>query len=578
MRDAFGPILGPDGVRMRLWAPAAPSVTLICDDARCPMESLDGEWFEVLVPGATAGSRYAYEVGGLCFPDPASRSQPGGVHAPSEVIDPQAYAWSNCEWRGIAWSEIVLYELHVGAFTQEGTFRAAIERLDDVRALGVNAIELMPVAQATGTRGWGYDGVLPFAPSNNYGRPDDLKALIDAAHGKGIAVFLDVVYNHFGPEGNYLHHYAPAFFTDRYHTPWGSAINLDGPQSDLVRRFFIENARYWLEDFRFDGLRLDAVDQLRDASRRHVLIKLAEEVRSAIPPDRHVHLVLENDENAARLLRAGLFDAQWNDDAHHALHVALTGERASYYRDYPQPIRALGRALTEGFVYQGEASAHRGKKRGEPSMDLPPTAFVDFLQNHDQIGNRALGERITMLAPWEAVRAAAAIVLLAPSIPLLFMGEEWGASTPFLFFCDFSGDLARAVAEGRRAEFPGGPDPNDVATFRRSKLRWEERGEPMRREILTFYSNALAARRKHIVPLIGSGDDPVRTCELVAPRVIRAQWTFSEDTRLTLFANLGPQAFRHACCDGERIFAAGLRSGDVAFPPWSAEWSVTRGS
>lgn len=528
-------------MQFNLWAPALREVGLLLDEVRYEMQPRDDGWFACNADART-GSRYWYDVGDLCVPDPAARFAPEGVHAPSEVVDPNGYAWRH-EWDGIPWNETVLYELHVGTFTPEGTYRAAIGHFDALRDLGITAIELMPVAQAGGKRGWGYDGVLPFAPHCAYGRPDDLKALIDAAHGNGIAVFLDVVYNHFGPEGNYLHRYAPQFFTDRHHTPWGSAINLDGPGSGVVRQFFFDNALYWLREFRFDGLRLDAVHELRDDSPKHFLVELAERVRAAIPTGRRVHLVLENDDNEARFLTDY---AQWNDDAHHVLHVVLTNERSGYYRDYGDPIRALGRALTEGFAYQGEDSQHRGRPRGTPSAHLPPSAFVDFLQNHDQVGNRALGERITMLAPWERVRIAATIVLLAPSVPLLFMGEEWGASTPFLFFCDFSGDLARRVTEGRRREFPGSPDPNDPATFERSKLRWEERGEPSHREIAEFYRETLALRREHVVPLL----DLTRveaSYELLAPLVVQVCWTFE-----------GPVTFV-------------LRAD---FADWTIEWSI----
>jgi maltooligosyltrehalose trehalohydrolase len=519
-------------MEFKLWAPALSRAALLLGDARHEMRACGDGWFACSAPART-GDRYWYDTGELRVPDPASRFQPEGVHAPGEVVDPDAYAWRHA-WSGRAWNELVFYELHVGTFTREGTFRAAIERLDDLRELGVTALELMPVAQASGRRGWGYDGVFPFAPHCAYGRPDDLKALVDAAHGKGLAVFLDVVYNHFGPDGNYLHHYAPQFFTDRHHTPWGSAINLDGPGSAVVRDFLCDNALYWLQEFRFDGLRLDAVHELRDDSPKHFLVELAERVRAAIQPGRRVHLVLENDDNAARFLDDY---AQWNDDAHHVLHVAVTEEREGYYRDYGDPVRALGRVLAEGFAYQGEFSQHRGRPRGEPSAHLHPAVFVDFLQNHDQIGNRALGERITALAPWERVKAAVTIMLLAPSIPLLFMGEEWGASTPFLYFCDFTGDLARAVTEGRRREYPGSPDPNDPATFERSKLNWDERSQPPHREIAAFYRETLALRRAQVVPLLEKRCVDA-SYELLGPSVVRVRWTFEGPLAYTLVADL----------------------------------------
>jgi len=357
---AFGAELSAAGVRFRFWAPAVSNVVLRLDGDRLAMEAQSEGWFELFVVGAKAGGRYCYEVDEGCVPDPASRFQPEGVHAPSEIVDPGAYRWRRSDWHSRPWHETVLYELHVGTFTERGTFRAAIERLDGLRELGVNAIELMPVAQAAGDRGWGYDGVFPFAPSRAYGRPEDLRALIDAAHAREIAVFLDVVYNHFGPEGNYLHRYAPAFFTERHHTPWGNAINFDGSQSETVRRFFVENALYWLEDFRFDGLRLDAVHEVRDDSERHILVEIAENVRDEIPAGRNVHLVLENDDNAARFLGKPhgklLYDAQWNDDAHHAAHVALTGERAGYYRD-------AGFARASCFAGNGSRFLRGGQKR-----------------------------------------------------------------------------------------------------------------------------------------------------------------------------------------------------------------------
>jgi maltooligosyltrehalose trehalohydrolase len=349
----------------------------------------------------------------------------------------------------------VIYELHVGTFTPEGNFQAIIGKLDYLVDLGVTAIEMMPIADFPGRRNWGYDGVLPFAPDSIYGRPDDLKALVDAAHACGIMVFLDVVYNHFGPDGNYLAAYAPQFFNNNRTTPWGAAINYDGPHSRPVRDFAIHNALYWIKEFHLDGLRLDAVHAITDLGPRHLLDELAERVRAAAGA-RHVHLILENEENAATTLLRNArgqplhYTAQWNDDLHHVLHVAATGEAAGYYREYKGDTDKLGRALAEGFAFQGEMMAYRGKPRGESSAHLPPGAFVAFIQNHDQIGNRAFGDRLGRIAPPEAVRAVAAMYLLAPQTPMLFMGEEWGASHPFPFFCDFGGELSGAVRNGRR--------------------------------------------------------------------------------------------------------------------------------
>ncbi|PYX83975.1 MAG: malto-oligosyltrehalose trehalohydrolase, partial [Acidobacteria bacterium] len=396
--------------------------------------------------------------------------------------------WQDTKWLGRRWEEAVIYELHVGTFTPEGTFAAVEKRLPYLAELGVTAVELMPVADFPGSRNWGYDGVLPFAPDSRYGRPQDLKHLVQSAHRLGLMIFLDVVYNHFGPEGNYLHAYAPQFFTKRHHTPWGDAINFDGPDNRAVRDFFIENALYWLNEFNFDGLRLDAVHAIVDDSKPDILTELAGRARAQAGPGRHVHLVLENDDNAARYLRRGdrpnYYDAQWNDDIHHSLHMIITGETDGYYADYAEaPVRHVGRCLTQGFDYQGELSKFRGgQKRGEPSRDLPLSAFVSFLQNHDQIGNRAFGQRLGSITDPRALRAAITVLLLAPSPPLLFMGEEFHAHTPFLFFCDFGGELAQAVTDGRRNEFarfarfsdPATraqiPDPIAQETFERSKL------------------------------------------------------------------------------------------------------------
>ena len=459
----FGATCVDGGVRFRIWAPAVTSVDLKLEDKDAPslvsMAGMGGGWFEVVTNAARASSRYRFRIDDrIDVPDPASRYQPEDVLGPSMVIDPGAFPWQHGEWRGRPWHEAVLYELHVGTFSPAGTFDGVRERLDYLAELGVTAVELMPVADFSGRRNWGYDGVLPYAPDSAYGTPDDLKRLVDAAHGRGLMMFLDVVYNHFGPEGNFLHAYAPEFFTDRFHTPWGAAIDFARRE---VRDFFIHNALYWLEEYRFDGLRLDAVHAIVDRSKPDILEELADRVHARFGESRHVHLVLENDDNAARYLtrmpdgRVRRYTAQWNDDIHHALHVLATGEHDGYYEDYvDRTVDLLGRCLTEGFAYQGEPSRHRdGKPRGEPSAELPPTAFVSFIQNHDQVGNRAFGERISALAELDALRAVTAILLLAPSPPLLFMGEEWAAAEPFLFFCDFHEELAARVRDGRRGEF-----------------------------------------------------------------------------------------------------------------------------
>jgi malto-oligosyltrehalose trehalohydrolase len=582
-------LLAGGGVEFRLWAPSRGDVSVVVDGAEHALEQRDGGWFTRTIAAAGAGSRYAFAFAGeaLRVPDPASRFQPDGVHAPSMVIDPRAYAWRETAWRGRPWHEIVLYELHVGTFTPGGTYASAVERLDELVRLGVTAVELMPLAQPAGTRNWGYDGVLPFAPQHAYGTPEELKAFVDAAHARGLCVFLDVVYNHFGPEGNYLHAFADAVFTERHHTPWGAAINVDGERSETVRELFVQNALYWLREYRFDGLRLDAVHEIRDDSPRPFLAELAARVRAAVEPGRHVHLVLENDANQARLLSD--YDAQWNDDVHHAFHVLATGETDGYYRDYArEPARLLARALSEGFAYQGEPSEHRGgAPRGERSASLPATAFVNFLQNHDQVGNRAFGERISALASAEAVRAEAAVLLLAPAIPLLFMGQEWAASTPFLFFSDFGAELGRAVTEGRRKEFAAWPafsdpatreripDPQDPATLRASTLPWEERAHPEHASMLAFHERLLALRARQITPRLASGAHG-DGYELLGPTAFRVRWRLGDGALLTLVANLGAQPATAAyAADGAPLFVLGdvpASADGGTLGPWSAGW------
>jgi malto-oligosyltrehalose trehalohydrolase len=516
----FGGQVQPDErVRFRLWAPGQEGVSLVIDRQEAlPMERREDRWFELTTDLARAGSHYAYQLSdGMRVPDPASRQQAETVHGLSVVVDPLSYVWRSAGWRGRPWTDVVLYELHTGTFSDSGDYAGVEHRLDYLAELGVTAIELMPVADFSGSRNWGYDGVLPFAPARPYGTPDQLKALIDAAHERGLMMFLDVVYNHFGPDGNYLGQYAPQFFTGRHHTPWGAAIDFSQP---VVREFFIHNALYWLNEFRFDGLRLDAVHAILDDSPTHILTELAGRVRDACGPDRYVHLVLENDANQARFLGPGRYDAQWNDDFHHASHVVLTRESEGYYVDYQRdPLAALGRALAQGFVYQGETSIHRDNEpRGEPTHDLSLSAFVAFLQNHDQVGNRAFGERLPQLIRPELLKAAASILILSPQIPMLFMGEEWASARPFQYFCDFEGDLAEAVRDGRRREFVKFPafadpavrdripDPNDVATFERSKLNWSEAASEGHADHLRYCRELLAVRRDVIMPRLAGVD------------------------------------------------------------------------
>lgn len=598
----FGAELQPDGsVRFRLWAPAAKQVSLVLErnDANpIPLVSTNGGWYELLTNEARAGSLYRFQIdSGTKVPDPASRFQPHDVKGPSEVLDPSAFDWTDKQWRGLPWEQAVTYELHVGTFTPEGTFRGAEQKLDYLRDLGVTAIELMPLSDFPGSRNWGYDGVLPYAPDSSYGRPEDLKRLVQTAHAKGLMVFLDVVYNHFGPEGNYLHLYSPQFFTNRHHTPWGDAINFDGPDSRVVRDFFIHNALYWLEEYHFDGLRLDAVESIVDGSKPDILTELATTVRNRFGTDRLVHLILENGDNIARYLERDpygavcLYNAQWNDDIHHALHVLLTGESDGYYSDYVKdPMVNLCRSLREGFVYQGDYSEYHGEHRGELSRDLPPSAFVSFLQNHDQVGNRALGDRIIHLTSPGALKAAMEILLLAPAPPLLFMGEEFGATTPFLFFCDFHGDLAAAVTNGRRNEFArfskfsspevrdSIPDPNAEETFVRSKLDWNSLDDAAHSGWLQLYRKLLGIRQRVVVPQLGIKSESRCRSSHDSERALSIDWSFEHGAQLELRANLGESTAEINQTSGTRFYVSN-RDADAAIeqghlPAWSVVWSL----
>ncbi len=590
-RMPFGAAVEADGrVRFRLWAPSHDEVRIELDGAEpVPMAREPDGWHALVTGAARPGTRYRFVLpDGLRVPDPASRHQPEDVHGPSEVVDPAAHPWTDGAWRGRPWEETVLYELHIGTFTPEGTFLAAIDRLDHLAALGVTAIEIMPVAEFPGRRNWGYDGVLPYAPDAVYGRPEDLKALVGAAHARGISVLLDVVYNHFGPEGNYLWAVARDTFTERHKTPWGAAINFDGPGSRMVRDYFIHNALYWIEEFHLDGLRLDAVHAIIDHGPQHLLQELAERVRAA--PDRPIHLILENEENQAfRLARddAGRplqHTAQWNDDVHHVLHVAASGEASGYYAEYKDDTVKLGRALAEGFAFQGELMPYRGHARGEPSGGLPPTAFVAFIQNHDQVGNRAFGDRLHAVAPPGAMRAIAAAYLLLPQVPMLFMGEEWSAATPFPFFCDFGPDLAEAVRKGRREEFSRFPefadpatreripDPLAEATFASAKLRWEEITREPHAEWLAWYRRILAVRRTEVVPRLAR-QRVGGTYDVVADGAVAVRWP---DAGLALAANLSAQpvaGFPRGT--GRVIWQEGEAGEDGRFGPWAIRWSVT---
>ncbi|HEY1326126.1 MAG TPA: malto-oligosyltrehalose trehalohydrolase [Casimicrobiaceae bacterium] len=589
----FGAAVDADGVTFRLWAPGAKRIELGIEDGRptpqwqtLPRD--DEGWYATKRPDARAGTRYRYRVDGeLAVPDPASRYNPGDVHGVSAVVDAAAFDWTDTAWGGRPWHEAIVYELHVGSFSPDGTFRGVVERLDHIAHLGATAIELMPIADFPGRRNWGYDGVLLYAPDACYGTPDDLKRLVVAAHARGLMVLLDVVYNHFGPEGNYLHRLAPAFFTARHPTPWGDGLNFDGHASRTVRDFFVHNALYWLEEFNVDGLRLDAVHAIADDSRPDFLTELAAAVREGPGRARERHLVLENDRNEARRLvrdarrRPLQFTAQWNDDFHHAAHRILTGEADGYYADYDTPIACLGRCLAEGFAYQGERSAYRERSRGEASVALPPEAFVNFLQNHDQVGNRAHGERLHMLADAEALRAALAILLLAPSPPLLFMGDEFGSASPFLYFCDLEPALNAAVREGRRAEFAAmthasaagapAPDPGAIETFERSVLDWHGVGRAPHSEWLAWYRALLQRRHEAIVPLVPriiTGAAHHR-CDGAQHLVVR--WPLDDGRALVVRARLGAAApALDIPDDAEPVFVT-PHAGDSR---WAVAWHV----
>jgi maltooligosyltrehalose trehalohydrolase len=548
----------------RLWAPAAASVVLrIAEGPELEMQALPGGWWQA-DHACAPGTRYRFVLpDGLAIPDPASRAQHGGVHGWSVVVDPLAYRWQQgfCDR---PWHEAVIWEAHVGVL---GGYEGLRARLPELAGLGITAIELMPLADFPGERNWGYDGVLQFAPAAAYGTPDQLKALIDEAHGLGLMMLLDVVYNHFGPDGNYLNRTAPQFFREGSHTSWGEAIDFARPE---VAEFFTQNALYWLGEYRFDGLRLDAVQAILPYA---ALPALGRAIRTGVGPDRAVHLIVENERNDADLLGGRPFDAQWNDDLHHCLHVLLTGETEAYYADYAEsPAEKLARCLHEGFAYQGEVSVNLGHPRGTASGALPPTAFVNFVQNHDHVGNRAFGERLLALADPEAVRAALALVLLCPQIPMLFMGEESGSRSPFLFFTDHHDELADAVREGRRAEFrrfaafadPASrariPDPNAEASFTASIPRPAAEGDWP-----GFVCGLLAARATHIVPHL-PGTTSLAAAAL-GPAAVHAAWRLGNGDTLVLACNLGNTALPLILPEGVATGAATVIAATALAPP-----------
>jgi len=553
-----GANLTEGGAHFRVWAPRASGVTVRIrhkHDLRCaelPRE--DGGEFTAFVEGIVAGDTYVYRLSGGAagLPDPASRFQPDGVHGWSAVVDPGSFTWSDGEWFGREIADLVIYEIHIGTFTQEGTFDAALRHLRELRALGITAIEIMPVAQFPGMRNWGYDDVFPYAVQNSYGGPEGLRRLVNAAHRVGLAVILDVVYNHLGPEGNYLPQFGP-YFTDRYRTPWGQAINFDGPESDRVREYFVENALYWIDEYHIDGLRLDAVHAICDFSAVHILEEIADRVHDlGLSLGRQTLVIAESDLNDPRLVRSkerggyGL-DAAWNDDFHHAVHAALTGEREGYYADFGG-VDAIATAMQDRFVFAGDYSAYRRRRHGAPAGDIAAERFVVCIQNHDQVGNRACGERLSAIVSFERLKVAAAMNLLAPCVPLLFMGEEYGETNPFLYFVDHQDpELLQAVRKGRQAEFASFgwatevPDPGSPDTFQRSRLDRTRAVAGQHAQLLAMYRELLSLRRA--LPALRPGAAEVKAVFDEAASWIAWTLTTATDALLTAF-NLSERAVR----------------------------------
>lgn len=588
--------LAGGGVTFRLWAPAARLAEVALETGGPSLElhpaEADAEgWWECSVPHATAGTLYRWRIDGeLLVPDPASRQNPEGPHGPSCVVDAGQFAW-DAGWRGRPWQETVLYELHVGSFTREGTFAAATARLQQLAEAGITAVELMPVANFAGRFGWGYDGVLPYAPHHAYGTPDDLKRLVQQAHRLGMMVFLDVVYNHFGPDGNYLAAYAPGFFSRTKHSPWGAAINFDGPDSGPVRDFFIHNALYWVQEYRFDGLRLDAVHAISDDSPVHVLRELSERVRAA-SAGRHVHLVLENEDNGYEFLAPapgpGSYDGQWNDDFHHVLHVALTGETQRYYHDYGvETLDLLARCFTQGMLFEGSKRKEGGAREVVQAAPAQPlTVLVNFAHNHDQVGNRARGERLSALIPREAARLPTLLALLTPAIPMLFFGEEWGAREPFLYFADWEGELREAVRAGRKREFGHVdahdlPDPCSEDTFAASHPDPAAATRAEGSAWLAEVKAALAARRKWITPRQGRLLTGRHSAQRVGERGLSVQWRYEDGRMLSLELNLGgeplqvePQHLGPVEADLVFCHRCPPDTPRGTWPPYSARWTL----
>lgn len=592
-------VLPGGGVEFRLWAPAAEKVELCLQHGLekkfFEMDDLGGGWRGIRNLDAHHGMLYWYRINGdLLVPDPVSRFQPEDALGPSQVIDPEIFDWTDGAWQSRPWEEAIFHELHVGSYTQRGTFDSLRERLDYIADLGVTAIQIMPINSFPGRRNWGYDGVLLFAPEGTYGHPDSLKSLICEAHARGLMVFLDVVYNHFGPLGNFLPHYAPQFFTNRHVTPWGQAINFDGEGSPVVRDFFINNALYWLTEYNFDGLRFDASDWLIDETRPNFLTEMAKTIRERLGYEKH--LVLENDDNPVEYLRRDdkgrprLYNAIWDEDLHHCLHVSATDETSGYYEDYRErPVYFLAKSLTEGYAYQGEWSEYRKKDRGGETRELYSSSFVAFIQNHDQVGNRPLGDRINKLAKPKALRAITEILLLSPAPPLIFMGQEFMADSPFPFFSDLSPELAPMVSDGRlkffidlpmfkeRYNLDDMPDPSDERTFQTAILDFKQLSEPGHALWHKLHKELIEIRKREIIPRLKGVKVDGAGFEMQGDSAFKAWWTLNDGNMLTLVANLGRTASDVPDFPGYpplRLTKCGLieemRAG--VMPPWTVAW------
>jgi maltooligosyltrehalose trehalohydrolase len=546
----FGAVSSAEGVRFTLWAPEAGKVEMVSDDPGGitrvhPLERNADELFQATVSWMRCGDLYRYRICGKePYPDPASRFQPEGVHGPSEIIDPGAFSWTDDDWPGLDFEDTVLYEMHVGTFSPEGTFKAATERLPWLKDLGITAIELMPLADFPGQRNWGYDGVALFAPARCYGRPDDLRRFVNQAHRVGLAVYVDVVYNHFGPDGAYATAFSPQFLSQRHESPWGAGINLDDAGSQFVRRFFIENALHWIHEYHVDGLRLDATHVLIDDSPTYFLAELSAEVRASLEgTGRKAHLVAEDTRNQASMLlgqeQGGWqLDGVWSDDFHHEVRRHLTGDSDGYYVDFTGSMEDVAATVRQGWFFTGQYAPHFGRPRGTDPSPVELSRFAFFIQNHDQIGNRAFGDRLNHAIEPAAFRAISVLLLLAPETPLIFMGQEWAASTPFQFFTDHCENLGRLVTAGRRREFAHFasfadpqlqaqiPDPQSLSTFEASKLVWEERTREPHASTLRLYKQLLELRRREPALRSRRRDDlAVRASDDATLVIVRNQGT-----------------------------------------------------